>query len=198
MTTSEDSVWRTILHEVAAQAEREPMLASFLHAVVLKHATLEDALSFHLASKLSSDTLPAMLVREVIDEALQDDAGIREAVRADIRAARDRDPAADDLYVPLLYYKGLHALQSQRIAHWLWNRDRKSLARHLQNRISEVFGVDIHPAAKIGKPPAQAVAATASAVTASIRTMRSTLALPPCGTARITTSVPGFGRTLAS
>jgi serine O-acetyltransferase len=151
MESAGDPVWRTILQEVAAQAEREPMLASFLHAVVLKHATLEDALSFHLASKLSSDTLPAMLVREVIDEALQDDAGIREAVRADVRAARDRDPAADDLYVPLLYYKGLHALQSQRIAHWLWNRDRKSLARHLQNRISEVFAVDIHPAAKIGK-----------------------------------------------
>ena len=151
MSASHDTVWRTILDEVALQAAQEPMLASFLHAVVLNHSTLEDALSFHLAAKLSSDTLPAMLIREVIDEAVQDDAAIREAVRADVLAARDRDPATDDLYVPLLYYKGLHALQSQRVAHWLWQRERHSLARHLQNRISEVFGVDIHPAARIGK-----------------------------------------------
>lgn len=151
MTDTDDIVWQTIREEVGREADREPMLASFLHAVVLNHRSLEDALSFHLASKLASETLPAMLVREIIDKALKDDAGIREAVRADITAVRDRDPATDDLFAPLLYYKGLHALQSQRVAHWLWQRDRRPLALYLQNRISEVFSVDIHPAARIGK-----------------------------------------------
>lgn len=146
-----DPVWQSIREEVAREAQREPILASFFHAVILNHKTLEDALSFHLASKLRSDTLSSMLLREVIDEALANDAGILDAVRADITAVRDRDPATDDLFTPLLYYKGLHALQSQRVAHWLWNRDRKALALYLQNRISEVFGADIHPAARIGK-----------------------------------------------
>ena len=151
MTDTPDAVWETIRQEVQRETLREPMLASFFHAVVLKHETLEDALSFHLAGKLASETLPSMLVREVIDEALADDAAIREAVRADIVAVRDRDPATDDLFAPLLYYKGLHALQSQRVAHWLWQQERKPLALYLQNRISETFAVDIHPAAQIGK-----------------------------------------------
>lgn len=151
MNATKDSVWQTIREEVSREAAREPILASFFHAVVLNHQSLEDALSFHLASKLASHTLPAMLVREVIDQALSDDLGIRAALRADITAVRDRDPATDSLFAPLLYYKGLHALQSQRVGHWLWQRDRKPLALYLQNRISEVFGVDIHPAARIGK-----------------------------------------------
>ena len=146
-----DSVWETIREEVKREAAREPMLASFLHAIVLKHDRLGDALSFHLADKLASTTLPAMLVREVIDEALEDDATILTAVRADIRAVCDRDPASSDYCAPLLYSKGLHALESFRISHWLWERDRRPLALYLQNRISEVFSVDIHPAARIGK-----------------------------------------------
>ena len=146
-----DPVWETIRQEAEREAAREPILASFLHATILKHDALEDALSFHLASKLPTETLSAMLIREVIDEALFDDAGIGLAVRADIQAVRDRDPATDCLSIPLLYYKGWHAIQSYRIAHWLWTKGREPLALYLQNRISEVFGVDVHPAARIGK-----------------------------------------------
>ncbi|GAB4143201.1 MAG: serine O-acetyltransferase [Planctomycetaceae bacterium] len=149
--TSDDIVWTTIRQEVEEKVSREPMLASFLHAIILKHARLEDALSFHLADKLASATLPAMLVREVIDEALAEDPAICEAVRADIQAVCDRDPASENFSGPLLYSKGLHALQSYRIAHWLWKQNRKPLALHLQNRISEVFSIDIHPAARMGK-----------------------------------------------
>lgn len=146
-----DPIWPMIREEVAREAQREPMLASYFHAVVLNHQTLEDALSFLLAGKLASETLPAMLIREVIDEALREDRGILVAVLADVLAFHDRDAATDTLFAPLLYYKGLHALESQRIAHWLWDNDRKPLALYLQNCISEVFGVDIHPAARIGK-----------------------------------------------
>jgi serine O-acetyltransferase len=64
---------------------------------------------------------------------------------------KERDPAVCCYLVPLLYMKGLHALMGYRVAHWLWKEDRRFLALHLQSRISEVLGVDIHPAAKIGK-----------------------------------------------
>lgn len=150
-TIGTDTVWRDIREDVSLEAGREPILASFLHSTVLNHQSLEDTLSFHLASKLTSPSLSPMLIRDVVDEALDDSASIRESVREDLRAFRDRDPACNSYAEPLLYYKGFHALQSYRVAHWLWTQEHHQLALLLQNRISEVFGVDIHPAARIGK-----------------------------------------------
>jgi len=147
---ADDPVWSSIREEVGREVEREPILAGFLHATILKHNSLEDALSFHLAGKLATSTLPSMLVREVIDEALACDPSIALAIRSDICAVRERDPATDSYAVPLLYFKGFHALQSYRAGHWLWKQGRISLALYLQNRISEVFGADIHPAARLG------------------------------------------------
>ena len=146
-----DSIWVAIRASVREEAAGEPILASFLHATVLKHARLEDALSFHLAGKLSTGTLPDMLVRELIDEAFAADRTIGVAIRADLQAVHDRDPAARGYAEPFLNFKGFHALQSYRVAHWLWRQSRRGLATYVQNRISEVFGVDIHPAARIGK-----------------------------------------------
>lgn len=150
MKAADDAVWQTIRTETETQVRREPMLASFLHATILNHDTLESALSFHLASKLDSPTLPALLIREVITEALTADRKIGKAIRCDIKAVRERDSACDSHATPFLYFKGFHALQAYRIAHWLWSQGRRSLALFLQNRISVEFGVDIHPAAKIG------------------------------------------------
>ncbi len=146
----EDSVWRTIRQEVKEDAEQEPLLASFLYAVVLNHESLEDALSFHLASKLESSILPAVSLRDLFHAAFKSDPAIGAAARADIRAVCERDPACRGYSTPLLYFKGFHALQSHRAAHYYWLRDRRQLALYLQSRISEVFSVDIHPAARIG------------------------------------------------
>jgi serine O-acetyltransferase len=145
-----DPVWQTIRDEAAGEVGREPILASFLHATILNHDSLEDALSFRLAGKLGSPSLSTMLIREVMDEAMRDCPDIGRAARIDIRAVHDRDPACGALSEPLLYRKGFHALESFRVSHWLWGRGRRALALHLQNRISQVFGADIHPAASIG------------------------------------------------
>ncbi len=150
MNAATDPVWQTIREETQASVQREPMLASFLHATILNHDSLESALSFHLAQKLDCATLPALLIREVIEEALQADPRIGKAIRCDIKAVRERDSACDSHATPFLYFKGFHALQAYRIAHWLWQQGRTSLALFLQNRISVEFGVDIHPAARIG------------------------------------------------
>ncbi len=147
----EDSLWESIRTQTRQQAEHEPVLASFLYSTILNHDTLEGALSFHLANKLDSPALPAMLVREVIEKALAADANISRAVRADLLAVSERDSACCSLVTPFLFFKGFHALQAYRVAHWLWLQGRNSLALFLQNRISSVFAVDIHPAAKIGK-----------------------------------------------
>lgn len=146
-----DPLWQSIREEVESAAAREPVLASFLHASILNHKSLEDALAFQLAAKLESPVLPAMLVRELFSDAMDADPEIGKSMRADIRAVRERDPAAKTYSEPFLYFKGFHALQTYRVAHWLWGQGRAALALYLQSRTSEVFGVDIHPAAKIGK-----------------------------------------------
>lgn len=147
---AKNRVWQKIREEVVQDVQNEPTLASFLHAVVLNHKSFEDALSFHLANKLESSVLPAVMLRDLIDEALASDASIARKACADIEAILTRDPACRAYCVPLLYFKGFHAIQSYRVAHYFWNQGRLPLARFLQSRMSEVFAVDIHPAARIG------------------------------------------------
>jgi len=149
-TSNEDSVWQRICTETKKQADQEPILASFLHATILNHSTLEQALSFHLANKLDSPTASSLLLREVILDAFTSDTCIPKALRADLLAVEERDSACNELSIPFLYFKGYHALQTHRVTHWLWQQGRQSLALFFQNRMSSEFGVDIHPAAKMG------------------------------------------------
>ena len=88
-----DQIWDTIRDEAKEQAELEPMLAGFLYATILNHGSLEDALSFLLSSKLENSTLPSASVRDLIDEAYKNDPDIGEAIREDISAVCQRDPA---------------------------------------------------------------------------------------------------------
>ena len=145
-----DPVWASIREEAVTMAEAEPVLASFLHATVLNHEHFEQALSYHLAQKLGSMEVPSMLLRQVFDEALLERNRLGEAVRADLVAVRDRDPACTSFLQPFLHYKGFQALQAYRVSHWLWNKGREAMALFLQSRVSEAFAVDIHPAARIG------------------------------------------------
>ena len=144
------SLWQAIRQEVKLRADFEPIMSTFFHATVLNHDTFEGALSFLLASKLDSIVVSSMAIREIFDEAYRKDPTIIRAAEIDIMAVRSRDPACNSYSTPLLFYKGFHALQSHRVAHWLWSQDRHSLAFYLQNQMSAIFGVDIHPAAQIG------------------------------------------------
>jgi serine O-acetyltransferase len=146
-----DPIWSALRNEAQTLTEREPALASFVHATVLNHDRLEDALSYHLAKKIGSEDLSPMMTREIFEEALDADPTIGVAVRTDLSAVFDRDPACNTYLEAFLYYKGFHALQCYRIAHWLWTSNRHSMALFFQSRISELFDVDIHPAAVLGK-----------------------------------------------
>lgn len=146
-----DPLWETIRDEARITARQEPILASFLHASLLNHRDLGSALSFTLAGKLDGATVPAMVVREVVEAAIDADPVLLDRVRADLLAVRERDPACPGYSVPLLYFKGFQAIQAYRIAHALWRDGREALALFLQSRIAEVYAVDIHPAARIGQ-----------------------------------------------
>jgi len=145
-----DPIWDAIRQEVEQKIQLEPLLASFLHAAVLAHVTLEQSLSLHLAHKLGAPALTEVFLRDVIDDSMAADASIGASIRSDLQAFRERDPACARYSVPLLYFKGFHALQAYRIGHFLWHQERSELALYLQSRVSEVFAVDIHPAAQIG------------------------------------------------
>lgn len=151
MAENKTRIWKTLQHEVKEMAEREPILASFLYATVLNHTSLEEALSFLLASKLASATIHSITLRDVMVKAHSEDSSIADACVADLMAVRDRDPACTGFAHPFLYFKGYHSLQTYRVANHLWKKGRKELALHLQSRMSEIFAVDIHPAARIGR-----------------------------------------------
>ena len=144
-------LWLAIREETTLAAAEEPMLASFLHLTVLRHHSLANVLAFQLSSKLSNSVMDARTLFEVFADVLHHDKSITDAVQADIRACYERDPACDQYTLPLLYFKGFHAIQAHRINHCLWQNGRKTLAYFLQNRASEVFGVDIHPGAVFGQ-----------------------------------------------
>ena len=146
----QQDIWQAIRQEAKELVENEPMLASFFHSTILKHQHLGGALSYILANKLATSIVPAITLREIIEEAYHADPNIIESAACDIKAVHLRDPAVELLSTPLLYLKGFHALQSYRITHYLWQQNRKALAIYLQNQISVAFDVDIHPAAKIG------------------------------------------------
>ena len=143
-------LWQLLRDEAQMFAQQEPVLGSYFHASILNHHSFASALSFHLASKLDNPTLPSLLIREVIEEALHSNEHISRAAQIDIIATQARDPACVHFSTPFLYYKGFHALQAYRVAHWLWQSGRQTLARFIQNQISATLAVDIHPAARIG------------------------------------------------
>jgi serine O-acetyltransferase len=148
---SVDPVWTNIRDAAQKAASSEPVLAGLLHATILSQNRFESALSYHLARLAGTTEVPAALIRQTLDEALNGDPAIGVAARADIMAVVERDPACTSHLDPLLWFKGYHALQTSRVAHWLWLQGRQTLAHFLQSRASALFGLDIHPGARIGK-----------------------------------------------
>ncbi len=150
MEPNAENLWDLIREDAERNARDEPLLASFLYNTILNHETLERALAYHLANKLANANLQPISLMELFLQIMQQDPTIPWAVRADIIAIKQRDPACHGWATPLLYFKGYNAIESYRMAHWLWLHQRYSMALALQSRISESFGVDIHPAARIG------------------------------------------------
>ncbi|MBH0236999.1 serine O-acetyltransferase [Methylobrevis albus] len=148
---SVDPVWRRVRDEAMLAVDREPALGGFIYRVVLDQPTLEAAVAERVADRLDHVAVPASALRQAFLEAYAAEPAMSEAMRVDMLAVLDRDPACGRLLEPLLYFKGFHAIQVHRFAHWLWTTNRRDLAYYLQSRSSEVFQVDIHPEVRIGR-----------------------------------------------
>lgn len=149
--TSADPIWDRIRTEAQQAIADAPLMGGLIHSCVLHHGSLDAALAYRLATKLASPEMPEQLIREIADDAYGATPLLSQAARADLTAVMDRDPACHRLLQPLLYFKGFQAVQTQRVAHWLWQSGQRDLAYFLQMRGSECFGVDIHPGARLGR-----------------------------------------------
>ena len=146
-----DPVWARIRHEAEDVVRSEPELATFIFSTVLHHDTLEAAVIHRITERLDRPEVSAELIRQAYGDAIESEPAIGMAFRADIVATFDRDPATHRFIEPVLYFKGFHAIQTHRLAHWLWGKGRKDFAYYLQSRSSAAFQCDIHPAAPIGQ-----------------------------------------------
>ena len=146
-----DPLWKSLLDDADRMIAAEPSLAVLVSATILNEPSLELAVAHRIAGRLDHPHVPADLIRQAYREAIDSDSQIGSGIRADLVAVHERDPACNRVIEPVLFFKGFHALQSHRLAHWLWHNGRKDFALYLQARASSVFGVDIHPAAEIGK-----------------------------------------------
>jgi serine O-acetyltransferase len=146
-----DPVWDRIRNEAQEAIRAEPLLGGLIHSSVLHHPTMERALAYRFSVKLASSEMSEQILREIADEAYAAAPELGQSARADVMAVFDRDPACHRFLQPLLFFKGFQAVQAYRMGHWLWTEGRKDMAYFVQARVSEVFGVDIHPAARLGQ-----------------------------------------------
>ena len=146
-----DPVWSRIREEAEKAVADEPLLGGLIHSSILHHDSIECALAYRTSLKLASGEMSEQIIREICDKAYATDPSLALAARADIMAVFDRDPACHRFLQPLMFFKGFQAIQAYRVSHWLWNTGRRDMAYFFQMPVSEAFGVDIHPAAKIGR-----------------------------------------------
>ena len=146
-----DPIWNAVCEEATEAVKHDPLLSAFLFSTILNQQTLEEAVIHRLSERLDHPDMGADIIRQTFAEMMRDDPDWSSVVRVDIQAYYDRDPACDRFLMPVLYFKGFHAIQTHRLAHWLWVKGRRDFALYLQSRSSAVFQTDINPAARIGR-----------------------------------------------
>ncbi|MBW8881757.1 MAG: serine O-acetyltransferase [Asticcacaulis sp.] len=151
ITPDDKPIWLCLRQEASDALTAEPGLASMLHSTILSHDDLASALSYHIARKVGDDALRGMTLRELAQKVYASDGALVEAAQADLQAIYERDPAAKGYLQAFMFFKGFLGLQIHRVAHRLWQEGRHTMAHFLQSRVSELFQIDIHPAARIGK-----------------------------------------------
>ncbi len=146
-----DPILARLRLEAEDMLRREPELGGFVHPAILAQDSVAGVVAHRVAQRLDRPEAPYAAIRQAFDAALAGDSAIGDAFRADLLAVVERDPACTRLLEPALYFKGFHALQTYRLAHWLWRNGRSDFALTLQSLSSQIFQTDIHPAARIGK-----------------------------------------------
>ncbi|KZK73964.1 MULTISPECIES: serine O-acetyltransferase [Chlorobium/Pelodictyon group] len=151
MQSDADKIWKIIVAEASAECRHDPDIRMFLEQHILQFSDFASSLAMLLAVKLGSKHFPPPVLQGLFEDFYRDCPDRVDYAVCDLVATQDRDPAAVYYFETMLFLKGYQALQAYRFSHWLWKNGRKTMSYFIQNRISEVFAVDIHPAAVIGK-----------------------------------------------
>ncbi|MEJ1121163.1 serine O-acetyltransferase [Phyllobacterium sp. CCNWLW109] len=146
-----DPIWHAIRAEAEEVVRNEPLLATFLYTTILNHQSLEQAVIHRISQRLDHPDVESELLRQTFTAMLDANPSWSQILRVDIQAVYDRDPACTRFMEPILYFKGFQAIQTHRLAHWLWHEGRHDFALYLQSRSSSVFQTDIHPAVPMGQ-----------------------------------------------
>lgn len=144
------SRWPDLRTAATSCAEKEPLLSQLVTETILTAADLPEATARLLSRKLADRYLTEEILLQLFKDFAAATPQLTDMISRDFDGILAHDPAATSVLCPFLFFKGFHALQSYRLAHYLWTHDRKPLALYVQNRISDLFGVDIHPGARIG------------------------------------------------
>jgi len=144
------AVWETLRDEANKAVRDEPGLAHLLEDVILTRDGLAASLSARLARRLAREDMPRVTMEPLLANVFETNPFIVHSAARDLLAMYERDPACFSPLEPLLFFKGFLALATYRVSHQLWLDQRRWLALYLQSLSSEVFAVDIHPAAQIG------------------------------------------------
>ncbi len=147
---SAEDLWEKVLSNAWEEAGKEPRLSGMLEEIVLSRPGLQNAIAVRLAQRLTCPYFTREEWEELFNAELENHPQLIPAMAADLHAVVLRDPASHSPLTPLLFFKGFHALCAYRFAHTLWEQGRQLPALLLQSVSSEVFGIDIHPAAQIG------------------------------------------------
>jgi serine O-acetyltransferase len=144
------TLWQTIRAEAEHEAQARPALQRYFDAYVLRHETFGEAFAALLAADLmrSDATLPDMAGEF---SAVIKQSGSDASAAADVHKIASSNPACPNALTAFLSFRGIHAIQSHRIAHAHWLAGEKTFAVLLQNWGAKSYNVDIHPAARIGK-----------------------------------------------
>jgi len=148
---SADPVWAQVLREAEAAMAAEHALTGFIFATIVNHSRLEDAIAHRVAQRLNHSDVDAGLILQTFQDVMDSQPQLSLAIRADLAAVLERDPACVRYLEPLLFFKGFHALVTHRFAHELWRQGRRDFALYLQSQSSRIFSTDIHPAARFGR-----------------------------------------------
>jgi len=144
------SIWAGVREAAQEMAESEDNLQHLLNDVILSRKSLACSLSARLSRRLSREDMPREQLEPLLNGIMVDNEHLVQSAAWDLEAIFERDPACGSVLEPLLFYKGFLAITAYRVSHQLWRDGRKALALYFQSVGSEIFGVDIHPAAQIG------------------------------------------------
>jgi len=145
-----NNLWQTITHEAQNEAQKTPLIADLLERNLIQHQSFGQSLARILAEKLSDTPAGIEQWQHFLNVTYEANPQIVSAAQQDLLCQLQGNASIKDHYTPLLYFGGFHALQCHRVAHHCWHNGQAALANYIQGQSVSMFGVDIHPAAKVG------------------------------------------------